>query len=144
MSYSITWDKIFKEFSEKFIRAGSRDEYWYPSGQLEITVKVDDRTRMRYDYVSKTARRVAAPRNGFNGIREEDEWRDEFAYRLNRRMRLRGISAGELADATGISRATLSKYLNGRATPTGYMLYRLATELGCSMSELGSPVDYGM
>lgn len=141
MSYRITWEKIFKEFiSKAFIRKDAVVD-WYPSGQLEITVKMNDGTRFRYDYLSKTTGMVKLAEGVLGRAIAEEDWRSEFGYRLARRMRLKAISQADLAAEAGISTVTLSRYLNGRATPTGYVLFRLAMALGCSMSELSPGVD---
>lgn len=141
MSYKITWEKIFKEFvSRMFVRKDAVVD-WYPSGQLEITVKMEDGSRMRYDYLSKTTGTVKLPEGVVGRAIVEEDWRSEFGYRLARRMRLKAISQADLANEVGISTVTLSRYLNGRATPTGYVLFRLAMALGCSMSELSPGVD---
>ena len=141
MGYKITWEKIFKEFvSRMFVRKEAVVD-WYPSGQLEITVKMEDGSRMRYDYLSKTTGTVKLAEGIVGRDVIEDDWRSEFGYRLARRMRLKAISQADLANEVGISTVTLSRYLNGRATPTGYMLFRLSQALGCSMSELSPGVD---
>lgn len=141
MGYKITWEKIFKEFiSKAFIRKDAVVD-WYPSGQLEITVKMDDGSRFRYDYLSKTTGVVKLAEGVLGRTIAEEEWRAEFGYRLARRMRLKAVSQADLANEVGISAVTLSRYLNGRATPTGYILFRLAVALGCSVSELCPGVD---
>jgi hypothetical protein len=141
MGYKITWEKIFKEFvSRAFIRKDAVVD-WYPSGQLEVTVKMEDGSRFRYDYLSKTSSLVKLAEGVSGRDITEEEWRAEFGYRLARRMRLKAISQVDLAEEADISVVTLSRYLNGRATPTGYALFRLAMALGCSMSELSPGVD---
>lgn len=50
--------------------------------------------------------------------------------RLRLARRLRGLKLKQLADLAGCSESLLSKYENGKATPSLPMLHRLARELG--------------
>ncbi|WP_409466511.1 helix-turn-helix domain-containing protein [Amycolatopsis sp. GA6-003] len=48
----------------------------------------------------------------------------------------RGLSAGVLAERSGVSRAMIGKIERGEAQPTAVLLSRLATALGLTLSEL--------
>ena len=48
----------------------------------------------------------------------------------------RGLSPAQLADASGVSRAMISKIERGDAQPTAALLSRLASSLGLTLSEL--------
>lgn len=54
---------------------------------------------------------------------------NDFTERLNDIMRARGISATDLADATGLSKSRISHYVNGRYTPKSDALLKIATAL---------------
>lgn len=113
---------------------------WHPSGYLELTVKVDTGEILVYEFIGD---RIYPLRNG-NGLsileqrRCEDEtsWKNNFSKNLRIRIQRRGISNDKLSSITGISRVTLSKYLNGKAIPNSYNMEQLSYALGCSVSEL--------
>lgn len=54
-----------------------------------------------------------------------------------------GLSGGELADRSGVSRAMISKVERGEAQPTAVLLARLATALGMPLSELIAQAEHG-
>ena len=66
----------------------------------------------------------------------ETMWLKMFGDNLTSLMREVGYSQKELAEDTGLSESTISRYMNGKATPSGYNLERLADALKCSISEL--------
>ena len=47
-----------------------------------------------------------------------------------------GLKKSEIADSIGISRATLSQYLSGRAQPTLATLAKLCKVLDCSADDI--------
>ena len=54
---------------------------------------------------------------------------DTFANRLNTAMRIRGIKATELSEKTGISKSSLSEYINGKYEAKQDGVYLLAKAL---------------
>lgn len=54
---------------------------------------------------------------------------DTFANRLNAAMRLRNIKASELSEKTGISKSSLSEYINGKYEAKQDGVYLLAKAL---------------
>lgn len=67
---------------------------------------------------------------------DEMTWRKEFAKVLHNKLKCTGITEEQLAAETRISRIIISKYLNQRATPSGYNLNLIAKCLNCPVSEL--------
>ena len=47
-----------------------------------------------------------------------------------------GLKKSEIADAIGVSRATVSQYLSGRAQPTLATLAKLCAVLDCSADDI--------
>lgn len=47
-----------------------------------------------------------------------------------------GLNKSEIADAIGVSRATVSQYLSGRAQPTLATLAKLCAVLDCSADDI--------
>lgn len=64
-----------------------------------------------------------------------------LAARLAALRQERGWSLGELAGASGISRATLSRLERGETSPTAALLGRLCTAYGRTMSRLLAEVE---
>lgn len=54
---------------------------------------------------------------------------DTFANRLNTAMRIRNIKASELSEITGISKSSLSEYINGKYEAKQDGVYLLAKAL---------------
>ena len=54
---------------------------------------------------------------------------DTFANRLNTAMRIRNIKASELSEKTGISKSSLSEYMNGKYEAKQDGVYLLAKAL---------------
>ena len=115
---------------------------WYPSGYQEITVTMSDGKKYLYDFINSRIipiRRMTDLNSSRNDIsRDEQSWRINFSKRLRIRMNRKCINQDMLSELTGISRVTLSKYMNGLASPSGYNLERISTALECSVSELVS------
>lgn len=65
----------------------------------------------------------------------EEECRYEFGLRLRHIMFRKGVTQEELAERLKVQQPRISKYLNGRATPSFYMVDRIAKALGCSTDE---------
>lgn len=59
-----------------------------------------------------------------------------FSDRLKHQMILHGFDRNKLMELTGISRSTLSRYLNGRTYPTARHLDLIMQVLNCCYSDL--------
>lgn len=101
------------------------------AGQFELIIKRADGSSWSYYSLTKTMRRLPS----YATAMTEQEVRDEFSLRLNRLMRLKGITQKDLSDLTGISLYSISKYLNKKVTPSFYAVDRIAKALGCSIEE---------
>lgn len=66
----------------------------------------------------------------------ETEWLLYFSDCLYDIMRERKISQRELAERSGLSDSTISKYINGTQIPKGTALVNIAIALDCSLDEL--------
>lgn len=136
MSYKITWDRILSEFEFEYPELAKKVIDSYPSGQMELTVKLDDGVKIAYDYLMKTVRTVYDPKDESDHI-PEDDYRKSFAAKLYKKMRVNGMSQEELADMVGVSRVSMSSYMNGHSMPNIYILTKLAKALKCTITELG-------
>ena len=67
---------------------------------------------------------------------DKDEWLETFGTNLLNIMNEKGISQRELADAAGVSEATISRYVNKRQIPNANVIVAIANALGCRPSDL--------
>lgn len=108
--------------------------YWYASGDREITIKLHDDTTVIYSEGSRGAKYIRPDSNrDDSSVDAEEQWRLDFAKKLHKEM---WCSRGRLSELTGISERTISKYLNGQATPSAYNIKKIAQVLRCSPSLL--------
>lgn len=64
------------------------------------------------------------------------KWMKIFASRVNNNMNIRCINQKELSEATGISKTTISRYLQGRQLPKTDAVLNIAKALDCTVAEL--------
>lgn len=66
----------------------------------------------------------------------EKRWIEKFAINLAKAIEKAGIGQAELATRSGLSQATVSKYLSGERSPKLYHAVKLANTLGILLEEL--------
>lgn len=66
----------------------------------------------------------------------DEQWTQEFTTRLRRKMNSEGVNQRQLSQRTGLSEASISKYISGERTPKGPTLTKLAKALNASLYEL--------
>lgn len=130
------YDYIFAEFLDMRPEARGKVLSWRPYEEMSIIVELRDESVYLYDYINKTARRASSIDALCRKPSNEEEWRQAFAKRLYRKMRIAGLTQDDLAWEADISTASVTKYMNGMATPTVYNLIRIANVLGCSVNDL--------
>ena len=135
MSYNNKFDAIFERMSKMFPSIHKRVVDWYPSSRSEIVVILDDGVKMAYESFDDTIRTIKSGSISSEVVNEAS-YRKKFSDALRYQMRLSGIMQYELAEQTGISVQTLSKYLKGMGTPSAFNLIRIANVLGCPVSKL--------
>lgn len=135
------WESVFNMFCDDYPELADITVDWYPSGQMEITVKVreqgearEDFERYSYDMFTRSACKIYR----YSDVTDisEEEWKKEFARNLCRKMRNMCINQETLSDRTGLSQVMISKYANGKALPNAYNIHKLARALECSFAEL--------
>ena len=67
---------------------------------------------------------------------DDESWRDEFANRLRRRIRISGKTQTDIARVIGVSQSSMSNYINGSRIPDARIMSRLARALGCPVRDL--------
>lgn len=70
----------------------------------------------------------------------KDEWKDEFGSNLKSLMHETRLSSSDLAEAIGVSKSSIEKYLSGDRIPTATVIINMAYELGCDLDDL---IDFG-
>lgn len=128
------WESVFREIEWHWPHLYNDIVDWYPSAQMEITFKTSNGNKYAYNWVGHTIMNVYSADEDLN--MDEDEWRRKFSKKLFDKMCKLGISQDELSIRTGISRVMINRYMNGKASPSGYNIEKIAKALKCSASEL--------
>ena len=136
--YHKIWEPVLRSFKEHHPGLYEDMVDWYPSGYLEITVKLCNGQRISYELMDDLIRIIRNEGDSDQIDIDELEWRLIFAERLRTRMRRCCINQERLSECTGISKVMISRYMNGKASPSGYNLELLGRALRCSVSELVS------
>lgn len=66
----------------------------------------------------------------------EDEWRRGFVFFLREMLSQRRMPQYTFAESIGVTESMLSRYLSERATPSSYVLHKMADVLDCTVDEL--------
>ena len=111
---------------------------WYPSGHMEITIKLENEDKYIYDYISKVTRLLCNSYMDYSNpnYTSEQEFVERFSWRLLKKIKASGLTGAEVADKAKITPAQLSKYTTGKSIPNSYTLYKLSTVLNCAPSDL--------
>lgn len=96
-----------------------------------FVMSLNDGRQFLFNALECTIRRL--PRNS-DDI-SEDECRHEYGMRLRHIMLYRGMSEQELSERTGIHSVTLSRYINGKVSPSFYNADKIAKALRCSIDD---------
>lgn len=133
--YKEVWKPVYSNFKQHYPHLSKKMVDWFPSGQLEITVTLNDGTMVRFDLIGPSLSYIYE-----TGVLDDDYdeqyCKKQFSRNLSTKMKRMGMTQNELSKTTGISLVSLSKYVNGKALPTVYNLNKLSKSLRCSTSEL--------
>ena len=99
---------------------------------FDIHIKLRDGSTVLYDDFDKSFRQL--PESCIDLT--EEQCRREFGSRLYRIMQRKCMTQEELSACTGIHQTIISKYINGKHTPSFYNVDKIAKALGCSVDEL--------
>lgn len=123
------------------LRAEFYEQRFFPDEKIVRVEKIrTDRIRIdlddgkQYDYDSRL--KILMPVYAGHGESDDDAIIKEFVLNIFVEMKTRGVSQEDLADMTGISQATISRYTNGDSVPDLIALRKIARALGCSVSDL--------
>lgn len=124
---------------------------WYPefykrtvdcdiTGYHSLIATLDDGSKLEFSTLDNTlldVTRFHSP--DYILDMSEEEWRKEYGRRLKTLLHDRSIRHEILADKLGLSKVMVSKYINGKATPSTYITSRIARLLDCDTRELTDP-----
>ena len=132
------WETMFEYYASVYPQYAERTINWFPSGQMEITVRLDDRTFWVFDMIGPTIKPLG--NRDLNPEAENDISEEEYRIRLSKNLRIKmhhtAVSQDVLARRSGISTVMINRYVNAKATPSMYNLERIARALQCSPTEL--------
>lgn len=132
------WETMFEYYASIYPQYAERTINWFPSGQMEITVRLDDRTFWVFDMIGPTLKPLG--NRDLNPEAEDDISEEEYRIRLSKNLRIKmhhtAVSQDVLARRSGISTVMINRYVNAKATPSMYNLERIARALQCSPTEL--------
>ena len=110
---------------------------WWMANENDLIVELKNGEGFyRYDTFARTFTYARRLEDLKRDVDTEPQWRLEFAKKLFRIMTQQGYSQDDLAYRTGISPASITKYVNGYSTPTIYKLIKIAEALDCTVNDL--------
>lgn len=129
------WGPVWNMFCDDYPELAEEVVDWYPSAQMEITVKVESGMKYSYDFMTRRSKQTYVEDEDIRNISDK-EWRQRFATNLCRKMTNIAMTQDRLSELTGISQVMISKYTNGKAAPTGININKMARAMKCSIAEL--------
>ena len=102
--------------------------------QFELLVIFEDGEKELFNILDHTTRKIIPDRQDVLEMGEK-RYTWEFAFKLRSKMQCARLSCEKLSEMTGISRPSLSGYLNGKRLPGLYNTIKLADALGCDVNE---------
>ena len=124
------YDEIYMNFKAYYPFLDEEVSSWSPNGLNSIIAELLDGTIIEYNDALRSFRTVRK----FDGT--EDSWKREFASKLIKMMANKGCDQTYLSEISGVSQVSISKYLNKKAIPNCYTVFKLSKALGCNVSDL--------
>ena len=127
-------DVTFSKFKTYFPIMAEKAVDYYRSGINAIVVLMNDGSRLEYHSTMNTIRSIVSSTE--EKAFTEDNYQRDFSYNLMSKMVDAGLTQSSLAEKTGISQVSISRYLNRKALPNIYNCEKIARVLNCSINEL--------
>lgn len=124
-------DYLYKNFAMYYGSLAERVRDYDETDIGELTLYLENGRTIIYDDIHRSIRELPLDSDRLT----PDECRNEFSLRLRSLLDRRCISQKQLAEMAGITEATLSGYITGRATPNFYTLDKIAKVLNCSVDK---------
>ena len=121
---------------------------WYPTfykrtvdcaitGYHLLLAVLDDGTKLEFCSLDNSLRDVTRSYDtDYLDNMDDVEYRREFGDRLKTLLRDRNFRHDFLANTVGISRQSMSMYINGKAMPSIHIVRRIARALDCDIRDL--------
>ena len=122
-------EKMFGNFAMRFPFIAEKVVEWSENSEYDITVRLEDSSMFLYDDIEGSIRKLPSDSRSLT----KDECNREFGERLMRMMRRKAVTQEELSERTGIDQAQISRYLNGKNSPSFYIVDKIAKALNCSV-----------
>lgn len=107
---------------------------WLING-LEALILLENGDIVCFDNVTSSVTTIIGKEERERGVTEET-WVEVFSMRLKKNMKRLNINATQLSEMTGITRTTISRYVNGRSVPSAYVFRKLTEVLHCTTEDL--------
>lgn len=127
------WKTVYDNFCINYPNISSDTFGWYPCGQTEIRVNSSIHGYFVYDDTTAT---LYALRDIQDYVTNEDEFITRFTSELYKHFRSMNITQQIFASLIGVTQPMLNRYLNGRACPNVYIVYKMTGVFDCSINEL--------
>lgn len=124
------YDAIYQNFKTYYPFLGSAVVSWSPDGPNSIIAELSDGSILEYNDRLRSFRTVRE----FDGT--EESWKREFSSKLIKMMADKGYDQTYLSEISNISQQSISNYINKKAIPNCYTVFKLSQALGCTVSEL--------
>ena len=128
------YDRVLEEFERNHPDIIGHVVDWYSNGRYEVIALLDDKTRVIYNELDGTARYLHDVDDA-NGLTEQ-KWQKLFTIQLERTLQDKRMTMLELSERSGVSRNTISSYINGKTSPNMHNLFLIAKALNVDVSEL--------
>ena len=124
------YDEIYTNFKTYYPFLDEEVSSWSPNGLNSIIAELFDGTIIEYNDALRSFRTVRK----FDET--EESWKREFASKLIKMMADKGCDQTYLSEISGVSQVSISNYLNKKAIPNCYTVFKLSKALGCNVSDL--------
>lgn len=124
------YDAIYQNFKTYYPFLGSAVVSWSPDGPNSIIAELSDGSILEYNDRLRSFRTVRE----FDGT--EESWKREFSSKLIKMMADKGCDQTYLSEISNISQQSISNYINKKAIPNCYTVFKLSQALGCTVLEL--------
>lgn len=116
-------------------------ESWMPFGKNSIDITFKDGGKFRYNYFSNSIMRLDVSTADDNE-RLKQLAEDFFPRKLIKAISDAGYCQKDLADETGITECTISRYCSGERLPNVINIMLIAKTLKCELGDLIPYYDY--
>lgn len=123
--------RTIEQFEMYYPHLSERVVDWWGSGRMSIVVKLDNDDIYDYDPMDNSIRQVYLGDDA-----DESIMRKGFGSNIQKMLPFSGMTKAELAAKVGVSSVMMSKYIQGKSSPSAVVAYRIANALGCRLNEL--------